>query len=273
MKVKNIFFQKAFYHRNVLSELFIQDKNIIAPWGVEFADSSSFYSLEGGYGYRYKLLEQFESVDHFSHKVVQIIKMKEGLVRLELEEWLENPTNFRRICKIIFIEDTFLMDFVLRYRFLVSRFQKGYIANNTLRIGSSHIYHQYPVERSKVENSKYSIVISVNKKNIPSSMKGYMYLQYHGNYWVLHVRMLPLVWEKEVIKLCSKWFKTSPLPSWLSMPLLKIPNLKEALWYRGEKNPYKNRIARIFSPNAYPMVKLKKGELLLWDVSCRIENP
>jgi hypothetical protein len=104
-------------------------------------------------------------------------------------------------------------------------------------------------------------------------MKGHVYLRDGEDAWVLHVRMLPVAWDKAVIKLCSRWFGTRPLPQWASALLLRVPRVKDALWYRGERRPWRNRIACIFSPNAYPMVRIKKGEVLHWDVVCRIELP
>lgn len=268
----NYIFGLPNYKRGILTQLYVNNQNIIMPWGVEFADSSSFYSLEDGYGYRYETLNQTEFTNNFQHKVTQIIKMREGLVRLELNEWLESPTNFRRICKLTCIEDTILMDFVLRFRF-TPYFQEGYIAEKVYIYEGTNVYHQYPVETAGVGNSQYSIWVSVVKKIVPPSMEGYMYLRDTSDHWVLHVRMLPVKWDKEVIKLCSKWFKTKPLPQCISFPLLKIPSLKKSIWYRGERKPYTNRAIRIFSPNAYPMVELEKGQVLLWDVSCTIEAP
>lgn len=267
-----IYYEKYEIKGDVISQLWVNDQNIIKPWGVEFADSSAFFSLEEGVGYRYSVLEEQESQDGFSHEVTKTIRMKEGVVRLELSEWLESPTDFRRSCKLTCLEDTILMDFVLRYRFLSSSFQKGYIANKKLVFKNTRIYHQYPVETARLSNPEYSVSVSVENKIIPRTMGGFMYLRDGDGCWVLHVRMLPIKGDKEVIKLCSKWFKTKPLPSWISAPALRIPGLKKAIWYRGERKPYKNRLVRIFSPNAYPMVKLMKGEILLWEASCKIHS-
>lgn len=265
-------FSNPVYGGKVLQELSVDGQNIIRPWGVEFADSSTFYSLEDGFGYRYDLLEHHESNSPLSHDVSQLIRMHEGLVRLELTETLSGAHEYRRTCTLTCIEDSTLMDFVLRYRFVAAKFPCGYIAGHILPFAGSCVYHQYPVDTAAVGNDAYSIRIEVIGKTVPISMKGHVYLRDGEDAWVLHVRMLPAAWDKEVIKLCSRWFGTRPLPQWASMPLLRIPQVKEALWYRGERRPWRNRIACIFSPNAYPMVRIKKGEVLRWDVSCRIEQ-
>ena len=266
-------FSAPIFSGQVLRELSLDGENIIHPWGVEFADSSTFYSIEDGFGYRYTRLERRESSDSFSHEVVEVVRMREGLVRMELSERLETPYELRRVCTVTCLEETTLMDFVLRFRFVAVEFPQGYIAGEVLPFVGSCVYHQYPVETAAVGNDRYSIRVEVIEKVVPDCMKAYVYLRDGEDAWVLHVRMLPATWDKEVIKLCSRWFGTRPLPQWLSVPLLRIRQVRETLWYRGEKRPWKNRLVCIFSPNAYPMVRLKKGDILRWDVVCRVRPP
>jgi hypothetical protein len=266
-------FSKPVYGGRVLRELMLDGCNIIRPWGIEFADSSAFYSMEDGFGYRYELLDHLESVNGDSHKVVQIVRMREGLVRLELNEGLEEARSFRRTCTLTCLEDTTLMDFVLRYRFLASEFPGAFIADRTLTFARTCIYHQHPVDTAAVGNGRSTVRVTVLERVVPANMKAVVYLRDGEDAWVLHVRMLPAQWEKEVIKLCSRWFGTRPMPQWVSGPVLGIPWVREALWYRGERRPWRNPVACVFSPNAYPMAHLGKGEVLRWDTNCRIEAP
>lgn len=258
---------------NVLRELSVDGRNVIRPWGVEFADSSAFYSLEDGFGYRYNVLERRGKAGPLFRELHEVVRMREGLVGLELAESLEGPRVYRRTCTLTCLEDTMLMDFVLRYRFLAESFPMGYIAGRILPFAGSCIYHQYPVDRAVVGNVRYSIHVEVVGKTVPAAMQGNVYLRDGEDAWVLHLRMLPVAWEKEVIKLCSRWFGTRPLPQRVSQPLLRVPRVKKTLWYRGEQRPWRNRIACVFSPNAYPLVRLKKGEILQWDAVCRIGPP
>ena len=266
-------FSEPIYGGKVLRELSLDGRNIIRPWGVEFADSSAFYSLEDGFGYRYELLEHQESTGPSFRKIFQVVRMREGLVSVALTETLTGPRKFCSTCTLTCLENTTLMDFVLRYRFLASRFPRGYIAGRALSFVGSNVYHQYSVDSAAIGNSEYSIRVEVVDSTVPSSMKGHMYLRDSDDTWVLHVRMLPVAWNKEVIKLCSRWFGTRPLPQWVSAPLLRTPRVKEALWYRGERHPWRNRVACIFSPNAFPMARLRKNEILRWETACRIEPP
>ncbi len=216
-------FSEPVYERRVLCGLSLDGHNVIRPWGVEFADSSAFYSLEDGFGYRYQLLEEKETTGPLTRSLRQVLRLREGLVCLELTEGLVSPREFRRDCTLTCLEDTTLMDFVVRFRFLAADFPHGYIAGRVLPFVNRNVYHQYPVDEAAVGNDTCSIRVQVVGKTIPVGLAGHVYLRDSGEAWVLHVRMLPATWSKEVIKLCSRWFGTRPLPQWASGPLLRIP--------------------------------------------------
>ncbi len=258
---------------NVLRELCVDGRNAIRPWGVEFADSSAFYSLEDGEGYRYEVLESEETTGPKSREILQVVRMREGLVRVHLNERWDGTREIRHTCTLTCLEDTTLMDFVLRYRFLSARVPRGYIGGREVPFIGSSIYHQYPVDSAAVGNERYSVSVAVLGKTVPACMKAYVYLRDSEDAWVLHLRMLPVAWHKEVIKLCSRWFGTRPVPQWASAALLRVPGVRAALWYRGERRPWRNRIARVFSPNAYPMAHVRKGEVLSWDAVCKLGPP
>ncbi|MFW5879727.1 MAG: hypothetical protein ACOCUV_02775, partial [bacterium] len=86
------------------------------------------------------------------------------------------------------------------------------------------------------------------------------------NEWVVHARMLPISSEKNVIKLCSRWFKTMPLPNFITNTILKHKRIKNFLWYHNELKPYQTKLGKLFNPNAYPLAKIKKGQQLHWKV-------
>ncbi len=266
-------FSGPVYGGRALRELSVDGQNAILPWGVEFADSSAFYSLEDGVGYRYELLEEQATTRGDGRDLLQIVRLREGMVRLELAERLEGPRAFRRTCTLTCLEDTTLMDFVLRYRFLASWFPRGYIAGRALPYAESRVHYQYPVEEASVGNDRFSVRVVAVGATVPARMRAHVYLRDGDGAWTLHLRMLPGSWDREVIKLCSRWFGTRSLPRIVSAPLLAVPLFREALWYRGERRPWRGRLARVFSPSAYPMARLGKGETLRWDAVCRIEAP
>lgn len=252
---------------NVVSELFVDDENIILPWGVETADSSAFFSLEDGFGYRYKVLEETKEITERSYYAKMKVKMKEGAWNLLVKEEMDSNVIRRRI-EALTIEDSVFMDFVMRFRFKEDVFNSACIAGRIITHNNSNIYHQYPVSEVRLNGNKYSVIIKVEDSIVPDGFSPVMYVRDSKGEWVVHVRMFPKTWDTEVIKLCSGFMGTQPLPNWIAKMLLKIPYVRESLWYRGERAPYKNRLYRkLLNPSAFAMVDVKKGERLMWAVT------
>ncbi|MGZ3790411.1 MAG: hypothetical protein ACXVLQ_17900, partial [Bacteriovorax sp.] len=229
----------------------------------------AFFSLEKNIGYRYKIINQtFEEGEDF-FKTSQDVEMKEGHWQLETEDSIVGR-KIRRVATLRCLEDSIFMDFVVRFRFKASLFPTAKIQEKEIQHERSNVYHQYPVKLASLYGSGKEITIQVIDAECSEKLVPYLYVRDHQEEWVVHARMLPNCSDKTVIKLCSKYFRTSPLPIWLSSSLLKISKLKEYLWYRSEHSPYTNKIARIFSLNAFPMVILKKGTVLKWVVEVEI---
>ena len=256
--------------KNVISELYYKGKNIINPWGFETADSSAFFSLEKGVGWRnQKLSEKY----HFSDKIYNAkitTKMKEGLWELAVDDYIQNETIIRKVEAVTLLESVF-MDFVMRFRFKKEFIKHVDIAGHRYCHNNTNVYHQYPVDYVFLKGNAFDVRISVVDLIVPSKMEPVIYARDHQDEWVVHVRMIPREWDKEVIKLCTAWAATKPLPQWISKPLLGIPRIKEALWYRGEQRPFKSWfMRRMLNPNAFGMVCLPKGERLMWNVKMEI---
>jgi hypothetical protein len=72
--------------------------------------------------------------------------------------------------------------------------------------------------------------------------------------WIVHIRLLPATWEREVIKCrCIKSYHLV-LPEWVSRQILKVPGWAQHLRYAGERNrPLGSRV------NAYPLALIPQG--------------
>ncbi|WP_035589104.1 hypothetical protein [Hippea jasoniae] len=257
--------------KNVISELYYNEQNIIYPWGFETADSSAFYSLEDGYGYRYKIISENIKFSDKYYKAKIVTKMKEGQWELNIDDKIIDDKTIERKVEAITLEDSFFMDFVVRFRFKKEFIEYVKIADKVIYHKNTNIYYQYPVEEVFLKGKELNIKISIVDKIIPNGMKPVMYVRDNNDEWIVHVRMIPETWDKEVIKLCTSWAKTRPLPQFLSNIFLEWKWLREQLWYRGERDPYKNRIIRKFlNPCAFAIVKLAKNEKLMWNVKCEI---
>lgn len=254
---------------NVISELILDGDNIIYPWGIETADSSAFFSLERNVGYRYEVINSSYNKKNNLYEYKVETKMFEGGFVLTGKDYLKDNLINRKV-SLECLEDSFFMDFVMRYRFKKEFFQYAVINNKIIEHKCSNIYFQYPVKTVSLIGEKYNISIKIIDYYCSEFMNPYMYVRDHEDEWVVHVRMIPINWEKIVIKLCNNWYKTKPLPQRFSNIILKSNRLKQYLLYHNEKTPYNNCILKIINPNAFPMIKLCKGSKIKWDVNLDI---
>ena len=256
--------------KNVISELYYKEQNIINPWGFETADSSAFYSLEDGLGYRYKVEEETYSHDDTTYKAKLITKMQEGKWKLRIDDNIKENTIMRKV-EANTLEDSVFMDFVMRFRFKKEFIEYAKIADKKYYHSDTNVYYQYPVDKVFLKGKGFDINISIIDKIVPEKMEPVIYVRDNKDEWVVHVRMVPKKWDKEVIKICTAWAGTRSLPQVISKPLLSIKAIKDALWYRGERSPYKCRIFRRFiNPCAFGMVKVKESSKLMWHVKMEI---
>lgn len=256
--------------KNVISELDYKGQNIIKPWGFETADSSAFFSLEKGVGWRYEKLEETYDFDNFNFKANLITQMQEGKWKLKIDDNIKENTISRKV-EAITLEECFFMDFVMRFRFKKEFIEYAEISDEKYFHNNTNVYYQYPVDKVFLKGKGFDVNISIIDKIVPEKMEPVMYVRDNKDEWVVHVRMVPKSWDKEVIKICTAWAGTRSLPQFISKPLLSIKAIKNALWYRGERSPYKCRIFRRFiNPCAFGMVKVKENSKLMWQVKMEI---
>ncbi|MRS01739.1 hypothetical protein EG832_00690 [bacterium] len=256
--------------KNVISELYLGNENLILPWGVETADSSAFFSLEQGVGWRHSRIDENYQWDDREYRARVTTKMKEGLWRLDVQDQVVGGDSLVRRCEIECLEDSVFMDFVMRFRFRKNFFEYAEIAGNRYVHNNTNIYYQFPVSSVYLKGHGFGVEIRINDALVPEQMTSCMYVRDYKDEWVVHARMLPTKPYKNVIKLCNRWTGTRPLPQFLSNMLLTSKSVKSALWYRSEHSPYQNKILRILNPNAFSMVKLPIGERLMWNISVRV---
>jgi len=258
--------------QNTIASLHFDGEELIFPWGFETADSSAFFSLEDGVGYRYQVLFHQREFNEKEHKQRLTVKMHEGLFSLEIADKMSNASTVMRSVRLECLKPCYLMDFVLRFRFKQQHFKHASIAGRSLQHADTNLYYQYPVDLALLTGAKYRATITVKQKQHPDSLAPLLYVRDAPGEWVVHARMLPKVIDKEVIKLCNRWAKTRPLPNWLGRALLAVPSIKNALRYRGERAPFQGPFLKRMNPQGCPLVRLEKGEILYWKLSCQIRK-
>ncbi len=258
--------------KRCISELEWDGVNVIRPWGIETADSSAFFSLEEGVGYRHQVLSHDINYSQSVCKQSLNVKMQEGMWTLDLDDAIHSSNYLSRKASLNCLEESYFMDFVMRFRFKKDFFQKAVIAGKAYEHQKTNKYYQYPVTEAKLIGDRYCMDLHVIDSRCPSSMKPFLYVRDYEDEWVVHARMLPTSWDKEVIKLCNRWAKTRPIPQLLSKVLLRIPGVKNALWYRGERKEFTDPLLKRINPLACPLVKLPKGETFFWEVGVTIRR-
>ena len=257
---------------NTISKLYVKERNLIHPWGIETADSSAFFSLEDGFGYRYSLLGEEKYHDDKTFRYTCRVEMQEGSWDLFLYDRIIDNSRVLRTARLLCLKDSYFMDFVMRFCFHKHFFPKAQIAGYTYHHRNTNVYYQYPTSKVSLNGESEKIIIHVQKSSSPEQLKPHMYVRDNNQQWVVHARMLPTRWEKEVIKLCNNWAQTRPLPQCLSNLILSSKKAKKALWYRGERSPFTGKILKRINPAAFPMVLLKKGQELYWQVEMEVQN-
>lgn len=255
---------------HTISQLDVAGENLILPWGIETADSSAFYSLDPAVGYRYQI-EQESYLHDQQHNSAEVrVKMKDGRFSLKTNDQLMDQRTVRRTAKLTAIDPTLLMDFVVRYRFQKKHFSVAEINGQRFSHTRSNIYHQFQTHHVTLHGPQHTAVITLHDARTPASFSPVMYVRDATNEWVVHVRLLPAQWDTEVIKLCNFWYRTRSVPQFVSRPILRSTLAKRALWYRGERAPYRNKLVKLINPIAYPLGRLESGESLFLDTGCEI---
>lgn len=236
-----------------LEEWIVESGNIIEPWGFETADSYSFFSQETG-GFRNKILKKEVNVSASLNQSRYEVEMAEGKWDLEIDEKIEGQKIFRRH-RITLLEDSFLMDYVSRFRFKKKYFNTAVIGGREIKHRKTNLYHQYPVKEALLCGDQFEAKIKVNSSLNTDKFRQYLYVRDYEDVWVVHARLLPDNWDKEVIKICRKWYNKA-IPQKISDLLLKSKQIRNYLWYRGETREPN------FPVNAFPMVKLSAGTII-----------
>ena len=173
------------------------------------------------------------------------------------------------------IHNTYIMDYVIRYRFKKKYINYVLINNKKYFHNNRNNYFQKKTKRIILVSSNFVIKIILDKINLPSK-KFYqvMYARDEKNEWIIHIRILPKKFDKFVIKICNKWFNTQPIPQFITNFLIKYKFIRQYLLYKPEKKPYQNFIMRGFlNLSLIPVTLIKKDKEILVKSHMSIDVP
>ncbi len=241
------------FKEGCIDKLFVNNQNIIKTWGFETADMSSFFSVSGG-GYRNKILKKTTNISDTRHAADLIVQMHGGTWKLNIDEEIKGNKIIREH-QLTTLEDSWVMDFVSRFQFKKEFFDKAVIDDREYIHKNTNIYYQYHVNEARLIGKDFNVIVRTKEAISTDKFKLYTYVRDFNDVWVVHARLMPKEWDREIIKICRSWYNKA-IPQCISEILLSSGTIRDFLWYRGEKKQAN------FPLNAYALVKLKKGEKL-----------
>lgn len=258
-----------FNQRGSIKKLFVGEDNLVYAWGIEFADAKSFFSLEWD-GWRTKKKVHEVHTSRNAARALLSVDLLEGSF-LVLDETRITGNTIVREATLTAVEDSFLMDFVVRYRFTKRAFHHAYIGDRVLEHHNTNIYYQYPVTSAALYGEEFAVDVTMHDVEMAGIFSPFMYVRDWQDEWIVHCRLLPKVVAREVVKLNAPWYNRA-LPESLGNTLLRFPVFKKRFWYRAEKKRYAawDIASRFFRPSAYPLAMLKKGQRLKIVSSCDV---
>jgi hypothetical protein len=243
-------------------------------WGIEFADSRSFFSLKGTG--QYISQEKFVEVcTESSCNSKRRIQMTDGKGVLSIDESESNGEIFR-MHTFEATEQTELLDFVSRYVFPKAWFDSAVIHEKIILHKDENIYHQFPVDPEhntiRFEGLSGGICIRVLQHEAPASFVPFLYVRDEPGFWIAHIRYLPTSDTSIVTKLNYSFYNKAIPAVWNHF--LSICGLKRRLLYRGEKKHswtwLKKQSYRLLPLTSYRLGRLEKGEKIRLVSSCAL---
>ena len=215
-----------------IEQIVIKGENVIYPWGIETADAWAFFTQEWG-GYRHQILKQHgEEGDDFNCSEF-VVQMREGRWHLKIDEsW--NTNTITRRHELVCLEDSWFMDFVSRYVFKSSSFQKAEIAGLIIPHQNYYRNYQHPVRQVRLFGADLEVTVDLIDVEAPEKFSPFMYVRGAQDSWVVHVRLFPANFERKVVKMVNGVKMATPIPQTLANILLAIPPIRNKIWYAGD---------------------------------------
>lgn len=204
-----------------------------AGWrlGVEVGSLSSFYSMEN------------PSLGKVELPVPVTATQVEGSLNLSARVSLPDATLLateqqsplgRRI-QVSALEDSLLMDAVLRFRIPLELAHKVYLGDRELPWRRENKYHQVAGVSARIEKADGSVLqLEPVLHHAPAGMALLTYLRDEPEGWVLHIRLRAERPDRYSVRGCHRLYNR-PFPAWVQSCLRRIPGFMERTLYLRER--------------------------------------
>ncbi|MEZ4590645.1 MAG: hypothetical protein R3D55_05805 [Chloroflexota bacterium] len=215
-----------------LAQLVWGGQQWIQPWGLEMSDAYSFFSLEtGGWQCDSTPLEPQDGARRMK------LSLREGQWQVQWQDVVpENENTVKRTAVFTTLTDSWAMDLVMRFAFRRDLITQAQIADKRIVWDDANYYHQYPAQQVTLFHSQGRIQIELDKAEFAPDWQQWMYVRCspQENAWIVHLRLLPQKWVREIIKVRSVGARHWVLPTFFSRLLHLWPRLAAHLRYAGE---------------------------------------
>ena len=188
------------------------------------------------------------------------VRMPDANIRIE-----ELRTPLQRTLTVEALEDSWLMDAVLRYEIPLSLNPEVMLNERIIEWKRANKYHQVPSCEAFVRlKGSVSYKFSPLNYHGPEGLEFLTYLRDEPDRWILHFRARAGRPQKMSMRGCFRWFN-KPFPLWVQALVSVWPAIGHKTLYLREK--YTQRIP--FQTNG--AVRLKKGEKISFSVIESVE--
>lgn len=229
-----------------------------AGWllGVEVGSLSSFYSMED------------PSLGKVKLPVPLSVRTSARTLRLAAQVSLpdatllvvETQSDCGRRLRVHTLEDSLLMDAVLRFRIPLELAHKVYLDDRELPWLRSNRYHQIAGARARIERAGgETLLLTPILHRAPAGMTLFTYLRDEPQGWVLHVRLRAERPDRYSVRGCHRLYNR-PFPAWAQFVLSRIPGFLTRTLYLRE------RVSQRIPFQTNGAVRMPRGSILDFEV-------
>jgi hypothetical protein len=240
--------------------------NLILPWGTEVADPSGFFTSTDT-SWRVDVQRRVDAHESACESEYEIAFSSERKITVRVNESV-SPDAVQREHSLTTQTRVDLADFVARYQFSLDSFSRASIGPEEIEHTGLGLYHMHKVDSVVLHGSGISVDISGNYSGTDDSFEMYAYVSDPPGKWVVHFRMLPRVWDYELVKIAKAWAGTRPLPRPLSAVLLAIPKFRARFWFGPERRKPR-KLWRYLNPIVFPYKRLSPGYSMIIRTSAK----
>ena len=224
--------------------------------GIEIGALATFFSLESRrVGTAQVMQELFEIEEKCNWLYQSQIQFLDALIEVS-EDGFANQTCGQRTLRIDALENSRLMDAVLRFAIAKDCVKSAFIGPHEIIHQRQNRYHQFPLDQIRL-NLKNGTVLSFQPISsvLPPGFEHVVYLRDEPDKWILHIRALALSPTHYVLKGCTHWYN-QPFPLMIQRIVLG------SVWFRSRLLYVRERISQRIPIQVNGAADLPKGSTI-----------